>query len=97
MATLIAAAADRAPRACVPSTARLLGPRPAPEASQSCHQPHEDAAPLKNQGVREGESGDLGIATRSSGQKVAAIALQESTQAKVALCVTAPSLKRAVW
>ena len=33
VATLIAAAAGGAPRACVPSTARLLGPRPAPAAS----------------------------------------------------------------
>ena len=73
-ALLIAAAAGCGSRPRVPSTARLPVQRPRSGTSQSCHQPHNDAAPLKNEVVREGGEGDLDTPTKSSGQKVAHIA-----------------------
>ena len=71
---MIAAAAGCGSRPRVPSTARLPVQRPRSGTSQSCHQPHNDAAPLKNEVVREGGEGDLDTPTKSSGQKVAHIA-----------------------
>ena len=56
-ATEIASAAGYAPRARGPSVAGLLEPRPAPAPDHTRPEPREDAAPLKNQVVREGASG----------------------------------------
>jgi hypothetical protein len=78
-ATDIASAAERAPRARGPSAARLHEPRPAPATDRPRPQPREDAAPLKNEGVREGASRLLAHPRGAPRRRQRSIALKRSS------------------